>query len=112
MSETRTSLISAASHASLGAEVRIPASRHTAHTAFSRVESWSLEPDGYQVPARADKKTDGPGMTFVFNKGGVDTTKLMNVVNLPMQSSAVVRKMTQAAAAKPTDQVIRRQPPC
>ena len=43
-----------------------------------------------------------PGMTFVFTKGGVDSTKLMNVVNLPMQSSAVVRKMTQAAVPKPT----------
>ena len=49
----------------------------------------------------------GRGLTFAFTRGGADTTKLMNVVNLPMHSSSVVRKMTstqkdaeQSAAAQ------------
>ena len=40
-------------------------------------------------------------MTYMFSKGGAETTKLMNVVNLPMQNSTVVRKMTQPAASRP-----------
>lgn len=40
-------------------------------------------------------KASGRSLTFVFTKGGNETSRLMNLINLPMDNSAVARKMTK-----------------
>ena len=50
-----------------------------------------------QVPARASSRLPGRSLSYAFSKGGAETTRLMNVVNIPMQGSVVVKKMTAAA---------------
>ena len=46
-----------------------------------------------QVPVSAQARAAGRTLTFAFQKGGAETSKLMNLLNLPMESSVVVRKM-------------------
>eukprot|EP00438_Fugacium_kawagutii_P005017 Skav216761 [mRNA] locus=scaffold1917:56688:62493:- [translate_table: standard] len=48
-----------------------------------------------EVPVATGSQFIGRGLTFVFSKGGQETSRLMNLVNLPMDSSAVVKKMTK-----------------
>ena len=43
-------------------------------------------------------KASGRSLTWAFTKGGAETSRLMNLINLPMDTSATVRKMTGAAA--------------
>ena len=38
-------------------------------------------------------RAKGRGLTFTFVRGGHDNSRLMNLINLPMEGSAVVRKM-------------------
>ena len=38
-------------------------------------------------------KAGGRTLSFVFIKGGAETSRLMNLMNLPMDNSAVTRKM-------------------
>ena len=52
-----------------------------------------------EVPVRASSRAGGRSLSYVFTKGGAETTKLMNVINIPMQTSAVVRKMAAGPAA-------------
>ena len=49
---------------------------------------------------RASSRMGGRGLSYTFVKGGSETTKLMNVINIPMQNSTVVRKMTSASASE------------
>ena len=38
-------------------------------------------------------KASGRSLTWAFTKGGAETSRLMNLINLPMDTSATVRKM-------------------
>ena len=44
-------------------------------------------------------RVGGRGLSYAFVKGGSDTTKIMNLINIPTQNSAVARKMSAAASA-------------
>ena len=56
-------------------------------------------PKRIQVPVSSPGvQTLGRGLSFVFSKGGQETSRLMNLVNLTMDGSAVVKKMVKVDA--------------
>lgn len=51
------------------------------------------------MPVGQARKAAGRGLTFAFAKGGQETSQIMNLINLPMDSSAVVKKMMKGLTA-------------